>query len=305
MAYLSLNPAFSSSLKAAFLTDPNFDQDAGMFTLSAAMNGALSGNFNSTFMLSVEGLMEESEADLTQDPIRILFQNYFIPRYLILKNQNPNWSKEKLFYETAKEAIHLTLDAIGMIEGLGTPADLLNAGLYYLEGDNLNGNLSLVAATPVIGLFSTTIKGAIRLKGIIPGTTRRITHVWAKNGDQILFGGTNLRRVMGLTDPTKHAHHILPLEHANHPVIQKAAQLKENPFHMDELNNGIEVLAIQNTNHPAYNDRVFAVLENFNETNPNATPEQAYLFLNQQIAKIRSKIQLLPPGGKINDITWK
>ncbi|WP_111669150.1 AHH domain-containing protein [Algoriphagus litoralis] len=305
MAYLSLNSTFSSSFRSALFNDPNLDQDAAMFTLSAGMNGALSGNFNSTFILSVEGLMEESEADLTQEPFRILFQSYFSSKYLILKYQNPSWSQEKLFYETAKEAIHLTLDAIGMIEGLGTPADLFNAGLYYLEGDNLNGNLSLVAATPVIGLFSTTIKGAIRLKGIIPGTTRRITHVWVKNGNKILFGGTNLRKVMGLTDPTKHAHHILPLEHSNHPVIQKAAQLKENPFHMDELNNDIAVPSLQNTNHPAYNQRVFAVLENYNLTNPNATPEQAYLFLNQEIAKIRSKIELLPPGGKINDVIWK
>lgn len=171
MAYLSTNTTFSSELKSALQNDPNPDQDAAMFTISAGMNGALTGNFNQAFMLSVEGLLPESEADYTQDPIRILFQNYFSPRYLILKSRNPTWSSTKLFYETAKEAIHLTLDAIGMIEGLGTPADLLNAGLYYLEGDNLNGNLSLVAATPVIGLFSTTIKGAIRLKGIIPGTT--------------------------------------------------------------------------------------------------------------------------------------
>jgi hypothetical protein len=305
MAYLSTNTTFSSELKSALQNDANPDQDAAMFTISAGMNGALTGNFNQAFMLSVEGLLPESEADYTQDPIRILFQNYFSPRYLILKSRNPTWSSTKLFYETAKDAIHLTLDAIGMIEGLGTPADLLNAGLYYLEGDNLNGNLSLVAATPVIGLFSTTIKGAIRLKGIIPGTTRRITHVWAKNGDVILFGGTNLRKVMGITDPIKHAHHILPLEHANHPVIQKAAKAKNNPFHIGEENNGIEVLAIQNTNHPAYNARVFTMLEDYNKANPNATPEQAYLFLNLQISKIRSKNQLLPPGGKINDVTWK
>jgi hypothetical protein len=46
-------------------------------------------------------------------------------------------------------------------------------------------------------------------------------------------------------------------------------------------------------------------LDRWNSSNPNATPEQAYLFLNQQIAKIRSEIELLPPGEKINDITWK
>ncbi|MDP2042665.1 MAG: hypothetical protein Q8S14_19380 [Algoriphagus sp.] len=262
MAYLSNNSAFSSSLKSTFLNDPNLDQDAGMFTISAAMNGALTGNFNNSFILAVEGLMDESEGDLTQDPIRWLFQYYFEVRYAILKQLNSEWSNEKLFYETAKEAIHLALDGIGLIPGLGEPADLLNSGLYFLEGDRLNASLSLIAATPVIGWFSTTAKGALRLKGIIPGTSIRITQVWAKDGNKILFGGTRLRKAMGLTDPSKHAHHILPLEHANHPVIQKAAKGKDNPFHIQEIDNGVAVDAWQNTNHPAYNDRIKAILDN-------------------------------------------
>jgi hypothetical protein len=145
----------------------------------------------------------------------------------------------------------------------------------------------------------------LRLKGIIPGTTRRITHIWAKDGDKILFGGTRLRTAMGITDPTKHAHHILPLEHANHPVVQKAAKANGNPFQIREINNGIEVAAIQNTTHPAYNTRFFAILENYQLTNPNATPEQAYSFLNQQISKARIAIQNLPSGGKINDVIWR
>lgn len=304
MAYLSNNSSFSAELKNAFLADPNLDQNAGMFTISAGMNGALSGNFSPAFMLSVEGLFPESEADYSQDPIRILFQNYFLPRFLILKSQNPSWSFGKLFYETAKEPVHLGLDAIGMIEGLGTPADLLNAGLYYLEGDYLNGNLSLVAATPVIGLFSTTIKGAIRLKGIIPGTSIRITHVWTKNGNEILFGGTNLKTVMGLTDPTKHAHHILPLQHKNHPVIQKAAKAKDNPFHINELDNGLAVDSWRNTNHPGYNDRIKAILDNYNEVNPNATPEQAMVFLQGKMEEIAQVINN-NPTVKLNDLIFR
>lgn len=304
MAYLSTNSAFSAELKNAFLADPNLDQNAGMFTIHAGMNGALSGNFNQAFMLSVEGLLPESEANYSQDPIRLLFQHYFLPRFLILKSQNPSWSFAKLFYETAKEPVHLVLDGIGMIEGLGTPADLLNAGLYYLEGDNLNGNLSLVAATPVIGLFSTTIKGAVKLKGIIPGTAIRITHVWAKNGDVILFGGTNLRRAMGLTDPTKHAHHILPLEHANHPVIQKAAKAKNNPFHIHEIDNGVAVDTWRNTNHPSYNDRIKAILDNYNELNPNATPEQAMIFLQGKMQEIAQVINN-NPAVKLNDLIFR
>jgi hypothetical protein len=280
------------------------DQKAAIFTINAGMNGALSGNFNRAFMLSVEGLLPESDADYTQDPIQILFQSYFLPRYLMLKNLNPTWSSTKLFYETSKDALHLSLDGIGLIEGIGTPADLINAGLYYLEGDNLSGNLSLVAATPVIGLFSTTIKGAIKLKGIIPGTSIRITHVWAKNGNTILFGGTNLRKVMGLTDPSKHAHHILPLEHAGHPVIQKAAKAKNNPFHLHEIDNGVAVPAWQNTTHPAYNTKIRGVLDRWNSRNPNATPEQAMVFLQEKMQEL-SQLIANNPSVKINDLIFE
>lgn len=302
--YLSENSAFASEFRSALLADATVDVDAALFTLAAEMNGALTGDFNSQFGLAIEDLMIESIADFSDPGILRIFQQYFDAKYAILRQNHPSWSKEKLFYETSKEAIHLALDAIGLIEGLGTPADLLNAGLYYLEGDRVNGNLSLVAATPVIGLFSTTVKGALRLKGVIPGTTKKITQVWAKDGSLIKFGGTRLRTAMGITDPLKHAHHILPLEHVNHPVVQKAAKVNGNPFHINELNNGLEVLANQNTTHSTYNNLFFMKLENFNRRYPNATSEQAYNFINQENAKARAAIQSLPANGKINDVTW-
>jgi hypothetical protein len=302
LQYLSNNPSLSSELRAALMGDSSIDEDAALFTIAAGMNGAYTGNFNSNF--AIEGLMTESTADFTNDYIIRLFQSYFEVRYAALKSINPSWSNGKLFYETSKEAIHLALDGIGLIEGFGTPADLLNAGLYYIEGDRLNGNLSLVAATPVIGFFSTTVKGALKLKGIIPGTTKRITQVWAKNGSEILFGGTRLRTAMGLTDPTKHAHHILPLEHANHPIIQKAAKSTNNPFHINELDNGAAVSAWQNTNHPSYNDRIKAILDTYNSGNPNATPEQAMVFLQGKMQELSQLIQN-NPTVKINDLIFR
>lgn len=304
LQYLSNNPTFANDFRAAILTDLVIDVNAGLFTISAGMYGSFYGNFNPNFGLAIEGLMYNSNADFTNDIILRLFQTYFETNYAILKQQNPNWTEKKLFYEVSKEIIHLSLDVVGLIEGLGAPADLLNAGLYYLEGDRVNGNLSLVAATPVIGLYSATVKGALRLQGFIPGTTKKITQVWAKDGSLIKFGGTSLRRAMGITDPLKHAHHILPLEHVNHPVVQKAAKLNGNPFHINELNNGLEVLASQNTTHPAYNNLFFRKLEIFNNSYPNATSQQAYNFINQEIAKAKAAIQSLPNNGKINDVTW-
>ncbi|WP_192346470.1 hypothetical protein [Algoriphagus sp. Y33] len=304
LQYLSNNTEFANALWQVLLTDGNQDNEAALFTIAAGMNGALTGEFNSTFGLAIDGLMTESTADFSNDIILRLLQAYFEIKYATLKSANPSWSEEKLFYETAKEAIHLGLDGIGLIEGFGIPADLLNAGLYYLEGDRVNGNLSLLAATPVIGLFSTTVKGALRLKGIIPGTTRRISQVWVKDGSLIKFGGTRLRTAMGITDPSKHAHHILPLEHANHPLVQKAAKANGNPFHINEINNGLEVLATQNTTHPTYNAWFLERLNSFNRIYPRATPEQAYSYINQQISKARTAIQNLPANGKINDVKW-
>jgi hypothetical protein len=42
---------------------------------------------------------------------------------------------------------HDALDAAGLVPGLGEPADLLNAGIYALEGDLKNAAISLGAAT--------------------------------------------------------------------------------------------------------------------------------------------------------------
>ncbi len=43
----------------------------------------------------------------------------------------------------------------GMIPGIGEPLDLINAGVYLLEGDKLNFSLSLAAVIPVAGNFAT------------------------------------------------------------------------------------------------------------------------------------------------------
>ena len=109
---------------------------------------------------------------------------------------------------------------------------------------------------------------------------------------------------MGLTDPTKHAHHILPLEHASHPVIQKAAKAKNNPFHLQEIDNGVAVAAWQNTTHPSYNDKIKVILDDYNILNPNATPEQAMLFLQLKMQELAQLINN-NPTRKINDLIFR
>ena len=46
---------------------------------------------------------------------------------------------------------HLALEAVGLLPGIGIMADLINAGLYGLEGDYVNASLSVGAAIPLIG----------------------------------------------------------------------------------------------------------------------------------------------------------
>ena len=53
---------------------------------------------------------------------------------------------------SAMDAIHLGLDGLGMIPGIGIAADLTNAALYYGKGQKGMAALSLGAAVPLAGL---------------------------------------------------------------------------------------------------------------------------------------------------------
>ncbi len=55
---------------------------------------------------------------------------------------------------TFLDAIHLLLDALGLIPVAGEPVDIINSFVYLVEGDIINANLSLMGAIPVAGWFS-------------------------------------------------------------------------------------------------------------------------------------------------------
>jgi acetylornithine deacetylase/succinyl-diaminopimelate desuccinylase-like protein len=59
---------------------------------------------------------------------------------------------------------HVILDGVGMIPGLGEPADLLNAGLYAAEGNYAMAGLSLAAAVPIAGYAANALKTVKRLE---------------------------------------------------------------------------------------------------------------------------------------------
>jgi hypothetical protein len=59
--------------------------------------------------------------------------------------------------------VHGGLDAAGLIPGLGAVPDLLNAGIYAVEGDYVNAGISAVAAIPVVG--DAALAGKYAVKG--------------------------------------------------------------------------------------------------------------------------------------------
>jgi hypothetical protein len=77
-------------------------------------------------------------------------------------------TKEKSF---ANKAGHLALDLLGFVDvwGIGTGADLINAGWYMGEGDKTNAALSTAAAVPfggwAAGATKLGLKGTKAMKG--------------------------------------------------------------------------------------------------------------------------------------------
>lgn len=71
---------------------------------------------------------------------------------------------EKGWWDSASPWVHGGLDALGFVPGLGTIPDLINAGIYAVEGDAVNASLSAVAAIPFAG---DAVKGSVLVgKGI-------------------------------------------------------------------------------------------------------------------------------------------
>ncbi len=56
--------------------------------------------------------------------------------------------------EAALELTHLGLDVIGMVPVIGVPADLLNAGIYGIEGRYVEAGFSAFAAIPGLGYLA-------------------------------------------------------------------------------------------------------------------------------------------------------
>ena len=62
--------------------------------------------------------------------------------------------------------LHLTLQSIGFIPGLGEPVDVIDGIIYALEGDTVNAGISFSAAIPGIGWGATSARWGKRAADI-------------------------------------------------------------------------------------------------------------------------------------------
>jgi hypothetical protein len=237
------------------------------------------------------------EEDIYPDPVMLWTIAYEVEKAK-LKFQNPNKYSGTLggmqlgldaAWNVSIEGIHIALDGIGLLPVVGEVADLTNGVLYVMGGDWTNGTLSVASAVPFVGWYSTGAKYANKVV-TASGSTAKL--VWiVDNAGKITFG--NRKQLKTILKPAidNIAHHVLPIEHASHDVIQLAAKVDGlNPWHMNELLNGFEIsLARHSGSHFNYNAAVGDKLNDILTAFPNISPSLA-----------REKCELL--AKKIKDI---
>ena len=239
------------------------------------------------------------------------FANACAVEYAILKHQHSGWDHYRLVYEAIKkvtlEEIHLALDGIGLIPGIGEVADVTSGLIYYMEGNWQDGTLSVtVASIPVAGWFYTTSKYAKRVVTGVGGTTSLIFK--NDNGIVRFYNSASacriqLRNVLG-TPANWVAHHIMPLEHDTKLIVQRAAKAADQtPFHVNQPGNGISIYkALHSGSHYNYNLQMGQKLDALNTETLNMTNEQAKDVLNRYIDKVRQTIDT-NSSTPINELT--
>jgi hypothetical protein len=181
-------------------------------------------------------------------------------QYHWLKQANPTWSEDQLrrkaymnaTWNVLVEKVHFALDAVGLVPGYGEVADLANGIIYTIQGEGPQATLSFAAAVPVLGWTATGAKYGYKITTVLGKST---TLRWfADASGTISFGSSSqLRGVIGLTDPAQQAHHLIPwATGGSHEVIQAAAKL-QFPIHLNDFDNGVGVVTWRNQpNHNLY-----------------------------------------------------
>lgn len=222
-----------------------------------------------------------------------------IKEIALLRTLHPDWSDTRLVIRAqlnvSSGRIHILLDVLGLIPGVGIVPDFINGGFYLLEGDGKNAALSYTAMLPLAGWAPIGAKYGMK---IVDG---RVLSLTTENG-RVLFTGArqgvenrSLLRGALNTPVGEVAHLIAPWAFRGEPLIQQAA--RSGKFHMNGAKNGESLLKeVHQRGHKAY--------DNFKEWMDNqvvGSPEQAYTLLMSKINKVRSQLKA---GIELADIIF-
>ena len=138
---------------------------------------------------------------------------------------------------------------------------------------------------------------------LINGRFVRYTHK-VVNGivDFGVYNSKKFRKGLNiLNDASKQAHHVISRNLKTHRTIQKAARYEVNPFHIDEILNGIPVATWRNQpNHSLYDGRIRSLLDNISV---NLSPEDTLKELENIISKMKQIIKD-NPNVHLNDLIF-
>jgi len=306
---------FAAGLIEEFRQDYTVDEDAMRFVFEAYRRGNVENDLNATFLLATN-MYTEIDFIANQDAIDP-FSHAFMMKCMMLRVVNPEicdglstWEcNGKIMWLASKDGIHIVLDGFGLVPVVGEVADLVNGGLYLLEGDGVNATLSFASAVPVAGWAAVGVRYAVKINEVASIGTK-VKLVWKRLPDNTIYFGANstcrkqLRKTLGLaTGDARQAHHIIPLNKQGHEVVQKAAR-SSNAFHLNEALNGIPLEnAVHYGSHANYDNLILGKLETFRLANPNATPNQCYDKVAEIITQVRTAI-LANPNTPLNQLSF-
>jgi hypothetical protein len=239
---------------------PIEDKQASKITIDAAMAGQINTPINETHYNTYVRPNLPSPQNLNN--YNPMWGVYFSIYCATLKQEYPEWSDSKVYWEATLEMLHIGLDVVGLVPLVGEIADITNGVIYTIQGDGVNATLSYAGAIPVAGWGATGVKFAKRSLIALNGS-KKILYLKKTINGLIDFGDRGqLRSVLGLARGSLSiAHHLIPWSLSSHPLVQKAAGAG---FHLNHYNNGIPLSAIQHNSggHLEYNTKVSNYLQN-------------------------------------------
>ncbi|WP_062056044.1 hypothetical protein [Aquimarina longa] len=244
---------------------------ASQATIKVLMANKLSGVYDQNYYTLINPYFD---AD-TIDPS---FSIRFSIECAILKVQHPDWSNTRVFWEASKEMIHLGLDVLGLIPVAGEAADLVNGGIYLVEGDNVNASLSFAGTIPFAGWAATGSKLAVKVVTTAGG--EKVIKVIAKGADEVAELATKLshftKQIDNAINSIKNgAKYVLEgtgtyrQVAGHHPLAKKAFEGIDTYSFRDAFSVSNNKLRDYDVAHSTITGKQNSLYSNWKRTNPN------------------------------------